>query len=618
MISDYAVITFVFMLGLIAVFLVWSRWKRKNLQLIHKIYISFMTCFAVWLLALLAMRLVPPGNMKMLQALDCVTQIADFCAVFYLCIAIAFVRGNDTPPRLVWLLFIMPIMSILICATNSWHHLAYVQFSIIRSEIVFGPFIMIKGVYSYLCIFSSIILLIRYASKNSNSLYRKQCLLIALGGVIPPIVSGFATFGNYEFPITATPLSFIPLLVFNWIALYPMHLLDITPVATQQVLDWISDCFLILSEKGLVVSYNKRFSDVFAAPYGITINKYLKDSLKKDDVEKKSAIYNLIAAVDACRDSQASISYEQSATFTEDGITQKSYYVADVSPLRVEDRHVGFVIIFKDITPIKKSMQQLQQTEKHMMEQERFAFLGQMIGGLAHNLKTPIMSISGCISAAYDLVYECEQSLGNPIVNDDDYREIYGEMRGWFQKVQESTAYMSDIITAIKGTAGNVGATDTTTFTQNELISRTKLLMRHELLAGGCTLTVLGDIDRDITLRGDINNLVQVLGNLVTNAIYAQKPNGGELILGAEEKNGSLELYVKDHGSGIPDNVKERLFNEMVTSKGTQGTGLGLYISNVVVRGKFGGFMWFRDNPEGGSTIGMTIPLNSAVSTEAE
>jgi two-component system sensor histidine kinase HupT/HoxJ len=51
----------------------------------------------------------------------------------------------------------------------------------------------------------------------------------------------------------------------------------------------------------------------------------------------------------------------------------------------------------------------------------------------------------------------------------------------------------------------------------------------------------------------------------------------------------------------------------MTTSKGTQGTGLGLYISNAVVRGKFGGSMWLEDNPGGGSIFGMSIPLENVI-----
>ena len=290
--------------------------------------------------------------------------------------------------------------------------------------------------------------------------------------------------------------------------------------------------------------------------------------------------------------------------------------MTEVSLLQISEKPAGYVIILKDITQIKKNMQLLQNNEKHMMEQERFAFLGQMMGGLAHNLKTPIMSISGCISAADGLIDECLESLGDPVVTEDDYREIYGEIRGWFEKIQESSAYMSDIITAIKGQATSVSTFENSVFTLDELIKRTTLLMRHELLSSGCTLASECSMRHNITLHGDINNLVQVLGNLVSNAIFAQKETGGNIIIGMHEDHGKLKIFVKDQGTGIPENVRDRLFKEMVTSKGTQGSGLGLYISNAVVRGKFNGTMWAANNPDGGATIGMTIPLEATEQTQ--
>jgi signal transduction histidine kinase len=245
-----------------------------------------------------------------------------------------------------------------------------------------------------------------------------------------------------------------------------------------------------------------------------------------------------------------------------------------------------------------------------MMEQERFAFLGQMIGGLAHNLKTPIMSISGCVSAAEALVEECEESLDDVDVSKEDYLEIYGEMRDWLNKVKESTSYMSDIITAIKGQAANISTDENITFTIDEMIKRSMLLMRHELLNSGCRLTVNYDRNVDISLSGDINNLVQVVGNLLSNAIYAQKQKGGgeiELEILCDKEN--LKILVKDRGSGISPNVIDKLFKSMVTNKGTMGTGLGLYISNAVIRGKFNGEMWGENREGGGSIFGISIPI---------
>ena len=68
---------------------------------------------------------------------------------------------------------------------------------------------------------------------------------------------------------------------------------------------------------------------------------------------------------------------------------------------------------------------------------------------------------------------------------------------------------------------------------------------------------------------------------------------------------------MKDTGRGVDPRARSRLFQEMITTKGTKGTGLGLYISNSVVRGKFGGTMWMEDNPDGGSIFGFSIPIET-------
>ena len=113
-----------------------------------------------------------------------------------------------------------------------------------------------------------------------------------------------------------------------------------------------------------------------------------------------------------------------------------------------------------------------------------------------------------------------------------------------------------------------------------------------------------------MTLRGDINNIVQVLNNLIGNAIDAERDSEKkDIYIGIKQNKDELSIYIRDTGRGIPPRVRERLFQEMVTTKGTKGTGLGLFISNSVIRGKFGGSMWAEDAPGGGTIIGFTIPV---------
>ncbi len=611
MVSNLSMVIFICALVAIIAFVIWSV-RSKRMHLLHKLYLCLAVCYAVWIIPLIGIRFTSPDNKAMMFFWDCLMQPGGVLSPpIYLCIAIVFIYGYEKMTRGLKALFIVPVLTILISWTNPLHHLQYQVFSTIRSEIVFGPYVIVGGICSYTCLMAAIIVVVRFALKNRSVLYLKQSLLLAVSGLCPLIVSIIATFSRMEIPITATPMSFMIPLILNGIAIYQLHLLDIRPIANRHILDWISDGYLVVSDKGLVISYNKRFASLFASEYGVAENRYLGDCVKEEDISKKTAIYNMITAIEASREANSTISYEQAVTSQEEDGVQKSYYVTDVSPLVLNDKIAGFVVLFKDVTQLKKSMRQLQDSQERMMEQERLAFLGQMIGGLAHNLKTPIMGISGCISAVEALVDECEESLTDSRVTEDDYREIYGEMRDWFQKMKESSAYMSDIITAIKGQAANVNTFEDSTFTIDEMLKRSMLLMRHELLSGGCRLVTEYDQTKEITLRGDINNLIQVLDNLLSNAIYAQKQaGGGDITVTINHDEESLRISVKDRGPGVSPNVKDRLFKAMVTSKGTMGTGLGLYISSAVVRGKFGGTMWYEDNPEGGAIFGISIPRN--------
>ena len=64
-----------------------------------------------------------------------------------------------------------------------------------------------------------------------------------------------------------------------------------------------------------------------------------------------------------------------------------------------------------------------------LMEKERLASLGQLIGGISHNLKTPIMSISGAAEGLTDLINEYDASIGDPEVTNDDHHAIANDMR---------------------------------------------------------------------------------------------------------------------------------------------------------------------------------------------
>lgn len=257
-----------------------------------------------------------------------------------------------------------------------------------------------------------------------------------------------------------------------------------------------------------------------------------------------------------------------------------------------------------------KNVEKIHDNQETLMEKERLASLGQLIGGIAHNLKTPIMSISGAAEGLHDLVKEYDSSIDDPEVNSQDHHEIASDMNTWISKIKTHTEYMSDVITAVKGQAVNLSNEDDVSFTIGELLKRVNILMKHELKNSITYLNIAMKTDEDLVIRGDVNSLVQVINNMISNSIQAYGGKTDQNIdLIVEQKENNIIISIKDYASGMPKKVKDRLFKEMITTKGKNGTGLGLYMSYSTIRAHFNGNISV-DSTEGvGTTFTITLPL---------
>ena len=609
----------VMVFGIIAeVLFVYTCIRKQEIRLLHKLFIVFAAVGTLWLLALIAMSSTNPNNITVLWVLDCVSYIgAAFAPVFALLIAAAYVNGFEKLPHKYYLLFIVPTMTDIVAWTNPYHHLMYKVFSVSNEDVVFGPYMYVSGVYSYLCIVVSVWLMIRFVFKNKSKLYIWQALLFSLGSMIPIVVNMLGVFKVIEMSNSATPIAFVVTIIMHGFAIFRFHMLDIEPIALQRVLDLMSDCYIVTNHNGLIVNYNKSFYELFGRTYKIRENMFLHECVDEKNADSKAIIYNLMTSFEQCRETLSSISYEQSMILPSGKGFQKKYYIVEVAPLIVQSRIVGFLAYFKDVTKVKESMKRMQENNERMMEQDRLASLGQLVGGIAHNLKTPIMAISGSTFAAENLVSECIESLGDKDVTLEDYREIYSEMQGWLIKMREACAYMSDIITTVKEQAVKMNTSEKQQFSVDEMLKRVSILLNHELVSHNCRIVIRDNLNREAWLSGDVNNMVQVINNLVSNAVYAEKQNGGgQISLELDATVDALQLRVRDTGSGVPEYVRNKLFKQMITSKGALGSGLGLFISNSVIKGKFYGEMLIEDNPGGGSVFGISIPLEYVVLKE--
>lgn len=279
-------------------------------------------------------------------------------------------------------------------------------------------------------------------------------------------------------------------------------------------------------------------------------------------------------------------------------------------PVVSNDEIGDLVNAFNEIQELtKNNINQIHNNQNMLIERERLASLGQLIGGIAHNLKTPIMSISGAAEGLTDLVKEYDSSIGDKDVTEQDHHDIAKDMTSWIEKIKAYTEYMSDVITAVKGQAVSFSSTSNVHFHIDELLKNIDILMKHELKNALVTLNVTNNVPSSTHINGDLNCLVQVINNMISNAIqaYDGKTNQSiDLILNVKDNN--LVIQVKDYGPGIPKEVQEKLFKEMITTKGKNGTGLGLFVSYSTIKAHFNGDI-ICDSNKTGTTFSIIIPL---------
>lgn len=497
------------------------------------------------------------------------------------------------------LLCVIPIMTLCILWTNDYHHLFFKYYSTNMSDIVTGPMHTVNAVYSYLLLLLGVFYLLRYSIKNQG-LFSKQSILILLGISIPVVLNFLGTCKILPMTVYVTPISFSLSMIFFAFAILKFQFLGATPIALQKIVDRMSDSYLVLNDDGTITDFNQTFITTFKIDDTTLRGQNFEDFSKKHKINY-GKIKNAILKT---KDSNKTISFEHRVNRIH------KIFTVEINTIYSDGASLGTLILFKDITQHIEDMETIKNNQDILMERERLASLGQLIGGIAHNLKTPIMSISGAAEGLTDLVKEYDSSIDDPEVNSQDHHDIAKDMNEWIVKIKEYTEYMSDIITAVKGQAVTLSETENISFDIDELVKRVDILMKHELKNALIYMNVQMKAPKTTKIHGDINSLVQVINNMISNAIQAyngKTEQNIDLIL--EKSNGNLIISVKDYGCGLPQKVQDKLFKEMITTKGKNGTGLGLYMSYSTIKAHFNGNITFETEEGKGTTFNIILPL---------
>lgn len=513
-----------------------------------------------------------------------------------------FSNPNYKLKRIDLFTLIIPITSLIILWTNNFHHLFYKVYSTNISKCVYGNWLIIHNIYSYTLLLIGIIYMIKASGKTSG-FFSKQSLLIIAGMSIPIVVNVLGTFKIIPMSVFITPISFAFAMVFFALAIFKFKFLGIAPIALRTVVNRMSDSYIILNENYVVTDFNNTFLNTF--------------KLKDENIRDKNIIkflehhqdYGVNIAefkqyLNSVKGRTETVSFEQGI------LPFNKFFTVEINNIMDKNNFLGILILFNDITQHKQDIQTIQNNQDMLMEKERLASLGQLIGGISHNLKTPIMSISGAAEGLTDLINEYDASIGDPEVTNNDHHAIANDMREWITKIHSYTAYMSDIITAVKGQAVNLSENENNEFTVDELFKRVNILMKHEISNASLTLAIDVQVPSATTLVGDINSLVQVINNLITNAIQSYNGRKGEEIkVLAQKLDNNLIISVIDHGCGMTKEVQDKLFNTMITTKGKNGTGLGMFMSYSTIKGHFNGDITFETEVNKGTTFNVILPL---------
>lgn len=570
----------------------------------RQIQVAFQIIFGLMLLWLVTISfqivLTRTTNISMKYFYDIYFVSLCFLPIAFLFMVSAFEKGSVKLRRIDILLFIIPTLTVILMWTNDYHHLLYKDYSSSLSAS-YGWYFYVHAIYTYSMFGIALIRLLRYTIINSG-FFSKQAMLIIIGTLIPIIVNFLGSFKIIPVSIYATPISFSITILCIFIAMFKFNFLEVTPIALKKIVDSISDSYLILNNDDVITDFNATFLKTF---------KFKDEDIRKKDFFEMVKYINLPSTdIKKFHSILNEVKYKnKSAQFNFYFSKIKKYFNIEISKLTSSGELIGVLILLKDTTQHMEDMQTIKNNQNMLIEQERLASLGQLIGGISHNLKTPIMSIAGATEGLNDLIKEYDASIGDPEVTEQDHHDIAKDMYGWTEKIKEYTEYMSDIITTVKGQAVTLSEDEEISFTIEELIKRVNILMRHELKNAYIVLNTKINIDENTTIKGDVNSLVQVVNNLISNAIQAY--NGEQykdINLIIDRKNDDIVISVQDFACGMPKEVQDKLFKEMVTTKGKKGSGLGLFMSYSTIKGHFRGEMTFESEVGKGTTFYITLP----------
>lgn len=249
-------------------------------------------------------------------------------------------------------------------------------------------------------------------------------------------------------------------------------------------------------------------------------------------------------------------------------------------------RHIGFAKVTRDFTERRRMLEDLEDANRRLHDSAREQ--ADFLSVTAHELRTPI----GVVGAAIDILARHADDLTG-----DERGDLLESMAGSASRLRR---LLNDLLTASRLEAG-------TAEFRREPFDVGRVLRRAvdsvATVMPSAQITV--EAPAGLTAYGDPDRIAQAVENLVANAVTHGAPPVHVL---AVHRDRWVDVRVSDAGDGVPDRVRERLFERFVTGKPRSGTGLGLYIVREIARAQGGHARYEPPTADRRGAFVVTIP----------
>lgn len=318
--------------------------------------------------------------------------------------------------------------------------------------------------------------------------------------------------------------------------------------------------YLTINEQGIILEANMTASKIFGVPRHELIQQSLTNFICKEDQD----IYYLFQK--KFLKSQVQESCELRMVNH-----AKNIFYAHLSVVTVKNsaNQITSRLIVSDISKLKSREMELEMRTQVMIRQSRQAALGEMIAMIAHQWRQPITSIG---MNANNILVDIE-------LNHCDKKEL----AQYAKNINEQIEHLSKTIDDFR----NFFKSDNTpsTFVLKDILTQTFSILKGTLINNGIKLET--DIQSEDKMVSYQRELMQVFINLINNAkdaLLSNKTKNALITCKAIEEKKNIIISVCDNGGGIPTEILPKIFDAYFTTKEEkEGTGLGLYMSKLIV-----------------------------------